>query len=96
MSIRFNAVWRGKRTTVRVPSFLCRLHSLVTGFDNDQQLVEDLRAHLRIVEERGEDKGLTASQSCVAYMEWNVEDSLTGQQMPPSRSKASNTSQTIL
>lgn len=96
MSIRFNAVWRGKRTTVRVPPFLCRLHTLVTGFDNDDELIADLRAHLRIAEERGEDSDLTASQSCIAYMEWNVEDSLIGPDVPPPCSKASKASQTIL
>lgn len=89
MSIRFNVVWRGKRTTVRVPSFLCRLHSLVTGFENEHELIADLRFHLAIAEEQGEDEGLTASQSCVAYMQWNVEDFFRGSDMPPSRSKAS-------
>lgn len=85
-TLRFNAVWQGKRTTVRVPAFLCRLHSLVTGFDNHEQVFDDLRCHLKIMDERGEDRELTASQSCIDYMAWNVEDSFfhVGFNAPPS------------
>jgi hypothetical protein len=75
-TLRFNAVWQGKRTTVRVPAFLVRLHSLVTGFDTQEQAFDDLRCHLKIMDERNEDRDLTASQSCIDYMSWNVEDSL--------------------
>lgn len=87
-SKRFNATWQGKRTTVRVPSFLCRLHALCIGFDTDEQVFDDLRAHLRICDERGEDRDLTASQSCIDYMQWNIEDSFFYVGFNPDNSRA--------
>lgn len=74
--MRFNAYFRGKRTTVRVPDFLVRLHKVVVGFDTDDQVIEDLKLCLLHDEENAAMAGHTASQVCCSYIEWNVLDSL--------------------